>query len=135
MLKAKRIVSYFQKLAANVDLDGTLDLSDVLELRVKLIRRDGLCDPEQSSFLNRLEMMVLKGCTKPDFEKLRDSLCDSEQLSLLDRLEAIVLKGCTKPEFEKLAGIIWTLPSSLPPKLLKDEKLLQRMMRGLADPE
>ena len=86
-----------------MDLDGTPDLSDVLELRVKLIRRDGLCDPEQSSFLNRLEMMVLKGCTKPDFEKL--------------------------------AGIIWTLPSSLPPKLLKDEKLLQRMMRGLADPE
>jgi hypothetical protein len=86
-----------------VDLDGTLDLSDVLELRVKLIRRDGLCG--------------------------------SEQLSLLKRLEMMVLKGCTKPEFEKLAGIIWTLPNALPPRLLKDEKLLQRMMRGLADPE
>lgn len=109
MVKAKRIVEQFQRRAAGVDLDGRPDLSDVQELRVKLIRRDGLVDTQ--GLLHRLEVMVAKGCTKADFENQAGIIWE-------------------------LAGVVWKTRRGRIRKAEREaENRLRREIRGLADPE
>lgn len=62
-VEAKRIIAQVRREAAKgcCANDNALDLSDVQELRVKLIRRDKGIWPPQSDYLHRIERMILEG--------------------------------------------------------------------------
>ena len=45
--------------------NGTVDLSDLLELEVKVIRRDGVIDPLKNTLLKRLWRKIAQGSLKP----------------------------------------------------------------------
>ena len=72
MVEAKRIIADYRKRA--VEIEGRPDLSDVQELKVRLIRRDGLVDTQ--GLLHRLEVMVAEGCTRAEYEKLAGTIWD-----------------------------------------------------------
>ncbi len=65
--EAQRIIEHYRAAVVG-DVcrhNGTVDLSDVLELEVKLIRRDGVIGPPQSAMLKRLGCQIAEGSLTP----------------------------------------------------------------------
>ena len=94
---AKQPIKTATKIAerALIDVDGQeipvgsdLDLSDVQELRVKLLRRDFGIWPPHTDYLNRMEVDILSGAmTKQEFKRRSSVLLRMEQpLSKASRL-------------------------------------------------
>lgn len=66
---AKRIVECHKKKKLALDVGDEVDLSDVQEVRVKLIRRDGGIWPPQSTLLGKMERRILtEGMTPEAFK-------------------------------------------------------------------
>ena len=65
--EAERIILHHQSKAASLTLghNGTLDLSDVRELEVILVRRDHIIDPVQGAMLNRLACQIARNDISP----------------------------------------------------------------------
>jgi hypothetical protein len=65
--EAERIINHHQSKAASSTLghNGTLDLSNVRELEVILVRRNHIIEPVQGAMLNRLACNVARGDVSP----------------------------------------------------------------------
>jgi len=64
---AKRIIS------SRIDIPagkGRLDHSDVQEVICKLLRRDGIIDTPHVGLIRRLDIMVIDGCRRVEFDRL-----------------------------------------------------------------
>ena len=67
MVAAKGIISKLTKASSG---RGGLDLSDVQEIRVRIIRKHQILDTPQAMMCQRLDRMVLKGCTRREFDRV-----------------------------------------------------------------
>ena len=78
--EARRLIEQHRKQLARGLVNGEVDLSDVQEVLVKLIRRDlGICSPHTHT-LRRMERIILKkGMTKQEFERMAGTVLGMKQ--------------------------------------------------------
>ena len=70
LTKAKQLIRHYSRSTLYKENTGSIDLSNVQELRAKLIRRDGGIWPPQSDFLYKLEIRVIEGgITEKEFQE------------------------------------------------------------------
>ncbi len=69
-VEARRIIAQASRRAVEITRGDTIDLADVQELRVKLIRRDGGIVEPHASLLRRLDARIAAGAmTRGEFEE------------------------------------------------------------------
>ena len=69
-VEARRIIAQASRRAVEITHGDTIDLADVQELRVKLIRRDGGIVEPHASLLRRLDARIAAGAmTRGEFEE------------------------------------------------------------------
>ncbi|MBT5112384.1 MAG: hypothetical protein HOM28_00795 [Rhodospirillales bacterium] len=67
---------------------GAPDFSDVQELKVKLLRRDGAIFQPQLGMLNKLDVMIHRRCTRAEFKQYAGVICSMPQALPKEMLKA-----------------------------------------------
>lgn len=80
-VEAKRIIKHHEKRALGERGKGEVDLSDITELEVTLIRRDGDLWPPQSTMLQKIAWQIVEeGMTRVEFEAAAATLLTMPQV-------------------------------------------------------
>ncbi|MEL0108352.1 MAG: hypothetical protein VW802_15590 [Rhodospirillaceae bacterium] len=81
LTKAKQLIRHYSRSTLYKENTGSIDLSDVQELRVKLIRRDGGIFPPQTDCLSKLEIQIIEGeVLKKEFQETAAEILNMPQV-------------------------------------------------------